>query len=97
PSIFPADPGTPCSTPLPLPVLTSTPICPPPPPPPPLPPPAVGTCVEVSVSDVIRQRQAAKKEKLAHCGPSAGTAPAALPSMLEVLKDMNRVKLRSVE
>ncbi|RXN17989.1 mitochondrial fission regulator 2-like protein [Labeo rohita] len=52
---------------------------------------------EVSVSDVIRQRQAAKKEKLAHCGPSAGTAAAALPSMLEVLKDMNQVKLRSVE
>ncbi|XP_073679653.1 mitochondrial fission regulator 2 isoform X2 [Garra rufa] len=91
-----ADPGTPCST-LPVPVLTSTPICPPPPPPPPLPPPAIGSCVEVSVTDVIRQRQAAKKEKLAQCGPSADTAPAALPSMLDVLKDMNQVKLRSVE
>ncbi|XP_016359328.1 mitochondrial fission regulator 2-like isoform X2 [Sinocyclocheilus anshuiensis] len=97
PSVLPADPGTPCSTPLPVPVLTSTPVCPPPPPPPPLPPLAMGSCVEVSVSDVIRQRQSAKREKLAQCGPSAGTVAAALPSMLEVLKDMNQVKLRSVE
>uniref|UniRef100_A0A8C2BAY6 Mitochondrial fission regulator n=1 Tax=Cyprinus carpio TaxID=7962 RepID=A0A8C2BAY6_CYPCA len=58
PSILSADSGTPCSSPLPVPVLTSTP--------------------------------------LAQCGPSAGTVPAALPSMLEVLKDMNQVK-RSVE
>ncbi|KAF4096530.1 mitochondrial fission regulator 2 [Onychostoma macrolepis] len=93
-----ADPGTPCSTPLPVPVLTSTPVCPPlpPPPPPPLPPPATGSCVEVSVSDVIRQRQAAKREKLAQCDPSVCTA-SAMPSMLEVLKDLNQVKLRSVE
>ncbi|XP_016113176.1 mitochondrial fission regulator 2-like [Sinocyclocheilus grahami] len=99
PSVFPANPGTPCSTPLPVPVLTSTPVCPPPPPPPPppLPPPATGSCVEVSVSDVIRQRQAAKREKVAQCDPSVCTALAALPSMLEVLKDLNQVKLRSVE
>uniref|UniRef100_A0A8C2B8Z0 Mitochondrial fission regulator n=1 Tax=Cyprinus carpio TaxID=7962 RepID=A0A8C2B8Z0_CYPCA len=64
PSILSADSGTPCSSPLPVPVLTSTP--------------------------------SAKREKLAQCGPSAGTVPAALPSMLEVLKDMNQVK-RSVE
>ncbi|XP_016387965.1 mitochondrial fission regulator 2-like [Sinocyclocheilus rhinocerous] len=99
PYVFPADPGTPCSTPLPFPVLISTPVCPPlpPPPPPPLPPPATGSCVEVSVSDVIRQRQASKREKLAQCDPSVCTAPAALPSMLVVLKDLNQVKLRSVE
>ncbi|KAK9954061.1 hypothetical protein ABG768_016169 [Culter alburnus] len=90
-----ADPGTPCST-LPIPVLTSTPVCPLPPPPP-LPPPAMASCTEVSVSEVIRQRQAAKREKLAQCDPSLGTAPAALPSMLEVLRDLNQVKLRSVE
>ncbi len=92
-SVFPADPSTPCSTPLRVPVLTSTPVCPPPPP---LPPPAAGTCVEVSVSDVIRQRQAAKREKLAQCDPSVSTAPA-MPSMLEMLKDLNQVKLRSVQ
>lgn len=91
--------GTPCSTPLPVPVLTSTPVCPPlpPPPPPPLPPPAMDSCVEVSVSDVIRQRQAAKREKLAPYDSPASTAPAALPSMLEVLKDLKQVKLRFVE
>ncbi|XP_067301938.1 mitochondrial fission regulator 2 [Pseudorasbora parva] len=93
-----ADIGTPCST-LPIPVLTSTPVCPPPPPPPPppLPSPAMARCTEVSVSEVIRQRQAAKREQIAQCDPSPGTAPAALPSMLEVLRDMNHVKLRSVE
>ncbi len=93
PSVFPADPGPPCLTPLRVPVLTSTPVCPPPPP---LPPPAAGTCVEVSVSDVVRQRQAAKREKLAQCDPSVSTAPA-MPSMLEMLKDLNQVKLRSVQ
>lgn len=93
---LPADPGTPCST-LPIPILTSTPVCPPPPPPPPLPPPALAICTEGSVSEVIRQRRATKREKLAQCDPSPGTAPAALPSMLEVLRDLNQVKLRSVE
>ncbi len=90
PSVFPADPGTPCSTPLRVPVLTSTPVCPPPPP---LPPPAAGTCVRCPLSDVIRQRQASKREKLAQCDPSVSTAPA-MPSMLEMLKDLNQVKLR---
>lgn len=84
------------STPLPVPVLTSTPVCRPPPPPP-LPSPAMGSCVEVSVSDVVRQRKAAKREKLAQCDPPVSTAPAVLPSMLEVLKDLNQVKLRFVE
>ncbi|XP_077074626.1 mitochondrial fission regulator 2 [Siphateles boraxobius] len=95
-AVLPAVPGTPCST-LPIPILTSTPVCPPPPPPPPLPPSAVAISTEGSVSEVIRQRQAAKREKLAQCDPSPGTAPATLPSMLEVLRDLNQVKLRSVE
>ncbi|XP_051961959.1 mitochondrial fission regulator 2-like [Xyrauchen texanus] len=88
------DPGTPCST-LRTPVLTSTPICFPPPPPPP--PPAVGSSMDVSLTEVIRQRQAAKREKTAQCEPSVGSAPAALPSMLDVLRDLSQVKLRSVE
>ncbi|XP_056305460.1 mitochondrial fission regulator 2 isoform X2 [Danio aesculapii] len=78
------------------PVLTSTPVCPPPPPPPP-PPPAMPTRTNVSVSEVIRQRQAAKTETLAQCGPSLTTAPSIMPSMLDVLRDLNQVKLRSVE
>ncbi|XP_051948089.1 mitochondrial fission regulator 2 [Xyrauchen texanus] len=89
------DPATPCSTSPLTPDFTSTPICVPPPPPPP--PPAFDSSTEVSVSEVIRQRQAAKREKTAQCEPSAGTAPAVLPSMLEVLRDLNQVKLRSVE
>lgn len=91
PVVSPTDPGTPCSAPKPAPVLTSTPVCPPPPPPPP--PPAMPTRTEVSMSEMIQQRQAAKKETLAQCGPSLTTAP----SMLEVLRDLNQVKLRSVE
>ncbi|XP_039508686.1 mitochondrial fission regulator 2 [Pimephales promelas] len=95
-AVPPADPGTPCSA-LPIPILASTPVCPLPPPPPPLPAPAPAICTQGSVSEVIRQRQAAKREKLAQCDPSPGTAPDALPSMLEVLRDLNQVKLRSVE
>ncbi|XP_036448399.1 mitochondrial fission regulator 2 isoform X2 [Colossoma macropomum] len=87
-------PATPCSAPLPAPVLTSTPLCAPPPPPPPPPPPAVANLSQVSVTQVIRQRQAARKDK---AEPSECTSAAALPSMLDVLKDMNQVKLRTVE
>ncbi|XP_055043994.2 mitochondrial fission regulator 2 [Misgurnus anguillicaudatus] len=92
-----ADTSTPCSTPLRPPILTSTPVCPPPPPPPLPPPPAVGSSMEVSVTEVIRQRQAAKRGKAEQMEPPVGVAPAALPSMLEVLRDINHVKLRSVE
>uniref|UniRef100_A0A8B9KUP6 Mitochondrial fission regulator n=1 Tax=Astyanax mexicanus TaxID=7994 RepID=A0A8B9KUP6_ASTMX len=98
-SILLSAPATPCSTPLPAPVLTSTPLCAPPPPPPPLPPPpppppGVASSPHVSVSEVIRQRQAAKKDK---AGPSECTTSSSVPSMLDVLKDINKVKLRSVE
>ncbi|KAF5896724.1 mitochondrial fission regulator 2, partial [Clarias magur] len=95
-SFLPSNPSTPCPR-LPAPVLTSTPFAapPPPPPPPPLPPPpAPGVGSErVSVTDMIRQRQAARKDK---AGVNE-TSPAAVPSMLDVLKDMNKVKLRNVE
>ncbi|XP_066528005.1 mitochondrial fission regulator 2 [Hoplias malabaricus] len=93
-------PATPRAAFLPAPVLTSTPLCapppPPPPPPPPLPPPppAVANSSQVSVTQVIRQRQAARKDKT---GPSECTTPTSVPSMLDVLKDMNQVKLRAVE
>ncbi|KAA0707243.1 Mitochondrial fission regulator 2 [Triplophysa tibetana] len=96
PAPLSADLSTPCSTPLRTPILTSTPMCPPPPPPP-LPPPSVGNSREVSVTEVIRQRQATKQEKAEQMGPSVDASSAALPSMLEVLRDLNQVKLRTVE
>lgn len=96
PAPLSADLSTPCSTPLRTPILTSTPMCPPPPPPP-LPPLSVGNSREVSVTEVIRQRQAAKQEKAEQMGPSVDAASAVLPSMLEVLRDLNQVKLRTVE
>ncbi|XP_060749794.1 mitochondrial fission regulator 2 isoform X2 [Tachysurus vachellii] len=93
------NPSTPCSR-FPAPVLTSTPFLaalPPPPPPPPLPPPPpppLGAfSKQVSVTDVIKQRKAARKDKAGVCEASS----AAVPSMLEVLKDLNQVKLRTVE
>ncbi|KAI5612118.1 mitochondrial fission regulator 2 [Silurus asotus] len=90
------NPTTPCSS-FHAPVLTSTPFTalppPPPPPPPPLPPsPALGSD-QFSVTDMIRQRQGARKEKVGVCKAS----PAAVPSMLDVLKDMNQIKLRNIE
>ncbi|CAI9155283.1 unnamed protein product [Rangifer tarandus platyrhynchus] len=67
---------------------------PPPPPPPPLPPP--GLLQSTSAIDLIKER----REKNA----SAGRTPVKsspkktdLPNMLEILKDMNSVKLRSVK
>lgn len=99
PAPLPVDLSMPCSTPPRTPILTSTPVCPPPPPPPPppLPPLSVGNSSEVSVTEVIRQRQAAKREKGEQMEPSVGAGPALLPSMLEVLRDLTQVKLRSVE
>uniref|UniRef100_W5UGE5 Mitochondrial fission regulator n=1 Tax=Ictalurus punctatus TaxID=7998 RepID=W5UGE5_ICTPU len=90
---LPCNPATPC-TPFPAPLLTSTPFtAPPPPPPPPLPPsPGIGLA-KISVTDVIRQRQAARMGK----SGVYESSPPAVPSMLDVLKDMNKVKLRNVE
>ncbi|XP_008295231.1 mitochondrial fission regulator 2 [Stegastes partitus] len=79
----------------PVPALTSTPgprpPPPPPPPPPPLPPPCPDSSSDSSVIKLIQQRR--KKD---------GDQPEQqqkkqLPSMLDVLKDLNQVKLRSVE
>ncbi|KAK3519370.1 hypothetical protein QTP70_026856 [Hemibagrus guttatus] len=89
------NPSTPCSR-FPAPVLTSTPFMAalPPPPPPPLPPPPPGVGSEqVSVTDMIRRRQAARKDKAVVSEASSTT----VPSMLDVLKDLNQVKLRTVE
>lgn len=49
------------------------------------------------MTEVIRQRQAAKRDKAGHMELSVGAGPAVVPSMLDVLRDLNQVKLRSVE
>ncbi|XP_049613611.1 mitochondrial fission regulator 2 [Syngnathus scovelli] len=84
--------GTPLMSPIPAAAaLTSTPRCTPPPPPP-LPPPSPCSAT-LSVTELIRRRKCAGKDadkKRIQAVPS-------LPSLLDVLKDLNQVKLRSVE
>ncbi|XP_037136223.1 mitochondrial fission regulator 1 isoform X3 [Syngnathus acus] len=63
---------------------------PPPPPPPPLPPP--GLQRTFSAIDLIKERRGKKTQGQTELKPHAE-----LPSMLDVLKDMNKVKLRSVK
>ncbi|KAM9713086.1 mitochondrial fission regulator 1 [Menidia menidia] len=65
---------------------------PPPPPPPPLPPP-LGLQRTFSAIDLIKERKGKKTD-----GQTVlESRPAEIPSMLEVLKDINKVKLRSVK
>ncbi|XP_029352669.1 mitochondrial fission regulator 2 [Echeneis naucrates] len=97
-------PGTPMMSPQPPPALTSTPCSaapppPPPPPPPPLPPCPGSSTKTLSAIELIAQRR--KKEKDFDNGQlksqDSGSVNKGMPSMLEVLKDLNQVKLRSVE
>ncbi|XP_037361896.1 mitochondrial fission regulator 1 [Talpa occidentalis] len=70
-------------------------IPPPPPPPPPLPPPS-GLPQSISAIDLIKER----REKKANVGKTLiKNSPKKhdMPNMLEILKDMNSVKLRSVK
>uniref|UniRef100_F7AMA1 Mitochondrial fission regulator n=1 Tax=Equus caballus TaxID=9796 RepID=F7AMA1_HORSE len=72
----------------------SVPPPPPPPPPPPLPPP--GLHQSVSAIELIRER----REKKACAGKTVvknSPKKPDMPNMLEILKDMNSVKLRSVK
>ncbi|XP_028253393.1 mitochondrial fission regulator 2 [Parambassis ranga] len=98
-------PGSPLMSPSPLPALTSTPRCAPPPPPPPPPPslcPASST-ESTSVLELIQRRKKAKDLDKGQLKPqnaglkSKELTQKGLPSMLEVLKDLNQVKLRAVE
>ncbi|NXA67873.1 MTFR1 regulator, partial [Mohoua ochrocephala] len=70
---------------------------PPPPPPPPLPPPPpVGLQQSKSAIDLIKER----KNKKMNAGQNVvenGPKKPEVPNMLEILKDMNSVKLRSVK
>ncbi|KAK4826599.1 hypothetical protein QYF61_010361, partial [Mycteria americana] len=67
---------------------------PPPPPPPPLPPP--GLQQSMSAIELIKERKNKKTnsgQNLTENGPKKSE----IPNMLEILKDMNSVKLRSVK
>lgn len=80
----------------PVPTLTSTPRCAPPPPPPPPPPPLPCTnssAESSSVLELIRQRR--NKETGSDLNREVNNKH--IPSMLDVLKDLNQVKLRSVQ
>uniref|UniRef100_A0A3Q4IFK9 Mitochondrial fission regulator n=1 Tax=Neolamprologus brichardi TaxID=32507 RepID=A0A3Q4IFK9_NEOBR len=84
-----AQPGAP---PPPLPCGNLPPL-PPPPPPPPLPPPPASLQRTFSAIELIKERRGKKT-----CGQTVlESRPAEIPSMLDVLKDMNKVKLRSVK
>ncbi|XP_033504240.2 mitochondrial fission regulator 2 [Epinephelus lanceolatus] len=88
--------GTPLMSPPPLPALTSTPRCAAPPPPPPPPPPPLPSCSAASsdsVLELIRQRRRNEKD----LDKPQDSKVKGMPSMLDVLKDLNQVKLRSVE
>lgn len=72
-----------------------TPVPPPPPPPPPLPPPPQFQQT-TSAIELIKER----KGKRINSGPSLlenDPKKSEIPNMLEILKDMNSVKLRSVK
>ncbi|XP_004482697.1 mitochondrial fission regulator 1 [Dasypus novemcinctus] len=76
-------------------VTTAPPSVPPPPPPPPPLPPA-GPHQSTSAIDLIRER----REKKANPGKTLvkeNPKKPDMPNMLEILKDMNSVKLRSVK
>ncbi|XP_062426309.1 mitochondrial fission regulator 1 isoform X2 [Rhea pennata] len=77
-----------------VPVVPSLPPPPPPPPPPPLPPTSLQQ--GMSAIELIKER----KNKKTNCGQSLienGPKKPEIPNMLEILKDMNSVKLRSVK
>ncbi|XP_028659406.2 mitochondrial fission regulator 1 [Erpetoichthys calabaricus] len=79
-------------SPSPLPESVSPALPPPPPPLPPPPPP----CLQRSVSaiDLIKERKGKKMEQTTL---HSASKPPDVPNMLDVLKDINKVKLRSVK
>ncbi|KAJ8355770.1 hypothetical protein SKAU_G00185640 [Synaphobranchus kaupii] len=103
---FQSAPATPGMCPPPPPVLTSTPgpaprcpppPAPPPPPPPPLPPLCPVTMETLAQGSIKQQRRTAGKAECDLKAQSAGSTSDKFPSMLDVLKDLNQVKLREVE
>ncbi|XP_032399441.1 mitochondrial fission regulator 2 isoform X2 [Etheostoma spectabile] len=83
-------------SPPPPPALTSTPRCAPPPPPPP-PPPCPGSSAKTSsLLELIRQRRKNDKDLDNGRLKPRDSDFKGIPSMLDILKDLNQVKLRSV-
>lgn len=72
---------------------SAPPLAPPPPPPPP--PPGPGMQRSVSAIDLIRERRSKKSDQ--HTVLESGPKQPEVPNMLDVLKDMGKVKLRSVK
>uniref|UniRef100_A0A3B5LU51 Mitochondrial fission regulator n=1 Tax=Xiphophorus couchianus TaxID=32473 RepID=A0A3B5LU51_9TELE len=64
-----------------------------PPPPPPPPPPAPALLRTFSAIELIKERRGKKKDEHA----TVDSKPADIPSMLDILKDIDKVKLRSVK
>ncbi|KAK1806536.1 hypothetical protein P4O66_005054, partial [Electrophorus voltai] len=67
---------------------------PPPPPPPPLPPPGPRLQRSVSAIDIIKERRC---KKVGQQTVESEPRQPEIPSMLDVLKDMGKVKLRSIK
>ncbi|NWI93438.1 MTFR1 regulator, partial [Pitta sordida] len=74
----------------------AVPVAPPPPPPPPPPLPPSGLQQSQSAIDLIKERKN-KKTNSAQSAMENGPKKSEVPNMLEILKDMNSVKLRSVK
>ncbi|XP_006011237.1 mitochondrial fission regulator 1 [Latimeria chalumnae] len=71
------------------------PLLPPPPPPPPPPFPALALHRSISAIDLIKERKG--KKNPAQTEQEMGPKQPEIPNMLEILKDMKKVKLRSVK
>ncbi|XP_069091309.1 mitochondrial fission regulator 2 isoform X1 [Pleurodeles waltl] len=71
---------------------------PPPPPPPPLPPPPLPASTDVSnsVISLIKKRRAANNNHPTTNDPWKDSVES-MPSMMDVLKDLNKIRLRAVE
>ncbi|KAK7906841.1 hypothetical protein WMY93_015453 [Mugilogobius chulae] len=92
---------TPMMSPPSPPALTSTPLrpaAPQPPPPPPPPPscPSISAPVQ-SISELIKARKQNNNKNPSKAQDNAVTEERGPPSMLDVLKDLNQVKLRCVQ
>ncbi|KGL79911.1 Mitochondrial fission regulator 1 [Tinamus guttatus] len=74
----------------------AVPVAPPPPPPPPPPLPAAAPQQSGSAIDLIKERRS-KRTKCGQTLAENGPKKPEMPNMLEILKDMNSVKLRAVK
>ncbi|KAM9386483.1 mitochondrial fission regulator 1 [Phaethornis superciliosus] len=77
----------------------AVPVAPPPPPPPPPlpPPPPPGLQRSMSAIELIKERKNKKMNSGQNLSENGPKKKSEIPNMLEILKDMNSVKLRSVK